>query len=498
MGIVYKARDLKLDRFVALKFLSLHLTSSEEEKQRFIVEAKAASSLQHHNICTIHEIDEADDGQMYIVMDYYEGETLKDKIKDKRLKINEAIDYTIQIAEGLKKAHEKGIIHKDIKPANIIITNDNEVKILDFGLSKFKGHSDLARSNYTAGTLSYMSPEQLWDNSIDSKTDIWSLGVVLFEMLSGQLPFSGNIDQAIIYSISKEKPKSLTNLDSKVSKRFEQIIFKALEKNTENRYQTIGDMLQDLQLTSELNNDRRRSPKKYSKRSIYWITGSILFMVLILLGSYLFKPVSLYYDYRKVIAVVPFENLSKHGEYEYISDAISEDIRRQLSRISSIEVISRERMDAYKDSINSQSVIEENLHIGTLLKGSVKRKGIHVNILIALYDARTGEQLWRKNYDQGFEDIFGIQNDIVERIALALDIELTVNEKNKITQKPTSNITAYDYYLEGREHLYHGRIQYAIDCFNMAFRLDPSYSQAYTSLAQVRSYGAWIVILSGN
>ncbi len=209
MGVVYKARDLSLDRFVALKFLTPAFSFDEETKQRFINEAKAASSLQHHNICTIHEIDETDDGQLFISMDCYEGDTLRKKIKSGFLEIDEALEISIQVARGLSAAHEKGIIHRDIKPANIFITDRNEVKILDFGLAKSSAYSKITRIESTKGTIAYISPEQAQGKEATHQSDIWSLGVVMYEMLTGQLPFKGDIDQVIIYSILDKEPEKV-------------------------------------------------------------------------------------------------------------------------------------------------------------------------------------------------------------------------------------------------------------------------------------------------
>ena len=246
MGIVYKAQDLKLDRFVALKFLPPHLTSSEDEKQRFIHEAKAASALQHNNICNIHEIDETEDGQLFICMDYYEGDTLDKKIKEKPLPIEEAIDISIQIAQGLAKAHEKDIVHRDIKPANIMLTSDGVVKILDFGLAKLSTQTKLTKESTTLGTVSYMSPEQAKGEEVDYRTDIWSLGVILYEMLTGQLPFKGEYESAVIYSILNDTQEPVTGLRSGVPMELERIINKCLQKNPEDRYQHVDELIVDL------------------------------------------------------------------------------------------------------------------------------------------------------------------------------------------------------------------------------------------------------------
>ena len=247
MGVVYKAQDTKLDRFVALKFLPPHLSVGEEEKQRFIQEAKAASRLQHNNICTIHEIDKTHDDQMFICMDYYEGETLKERIERGGLTVKETIDIVTQVTQGLERAHEANIIHRDIKPANITITNKGEVKILDFGLAKFGGQTRLTKNTTILGTVAYMSPEQAQGEFTDHRTDIWSLGVVLYEMLTRQLPFRGEYEQAILYSIINDEPEPLKNVKANLPQELEQVINRALNKNPESRYSSSGEMLRDLE-----------------------------------------------------------------------------------------------------------------------------------------------------------------------------------------------------------------------------------------------------------
>ncbi|MGA9293472.1 MAG: protein kinase [Ignavibacteriaceae bacterium] len=246
MGIVYKAKDMKLDRFVALKFLTPHLNQGEEEKKRFIHEAKAISALEHQNICSIFEINETDDGQMFIVMAYYNGESLKDRIKRGPLAINEAIDISTKIARGLAKAHSKGIIHRDIKPANILLTEDSEIKIVDFGLAKLAGKSMLTKEGTTLGTIAYMSPEQTRGTEIDSRTDIWALGVVIYEMLTGTLPFKGDYDQAVMYSILNEEPRPLAKLNPEVPPELQKIVGIALQKNPVSRYSSVNNILKDI------------------------------------------------------------------------------------------------------------------------------------------------------------------------------------------------------------------------------------------------------------
>ena len=237
MGVVYKAQDTKLKRTVALKFLPPELTRDPEAKQRFIREAQAASALEHNNICNIHEIDQTEDGQTYIVMACYEGEILKDKIQRGILKIEEAIDIAIQIAQGLEKAHKKGIVHRDIKPANVFIMEDGVVKILDFGLAKLTGQTQLTKEGSTLGTVAYMSPEQTQGHKVDHRSDVWSLGVVLFEMISNQPPFKGDYDQAVLYAIVHEEPQSVTELSNDVPIELARIISMCLQKDPAQRYQ---------------------------------------------------------------------------------------------------------------------------------------------------------------------------------------------------------------------------------------------------------------------
>jgi len=291
MGIVYKAQDLKLDRFVALKFLPPHLEQSDEEKARFIQEAKAASALDHPNICTIYEINETTDGQIFIAMGFYEGETLKQKIQDvgtrhvASLQMNDAVDIAIQIAQGLAKAHQHGIVHRDIKPVNVMITKDGAAKILDFGLAKFAGQTRLTKTGTTVGTPAYMSPEQINLIDVDHRTDIWSLGVVLYEMITNHLPFRGEYEQAIMYSIVNEKPEPLARYKTGVPEGLQHIINKALDKDRETRYQHIDDLLADLKrerksssLSVKPSATIKESP---SKKKLWMSLGAIAVLAII-------------------------------------------------------------------------------------------------------------------------------------------------------------------------------------------------------------------------
>ena len=251
MGVVYKAEDTKLKRTVALKFLPPALTGDPDAKERFVHEARAASILDHPNICTIHEINETEDGQVYIAMACYEGETLKEKTARGPLKLEEALDIASHIAQGLAKAHNQGIVHRDIKPANIFLTADGQVKIMDFGLAKSRGQTRLTKTDTTLGTFAYMSPEQARGEDVDPRTDLWSLGVVLHEMIAGRLPFKGDYEQAVIYSILNEDPEPLTAVRTGVPMELERIVGRCLQKNPALRYQTAADFAADLRVLKQ-------------------------------------------------------------------------------------------------------------------------------------------------------------------------------------------------------------------------------------------------------
>jgi serine/threonine protein kinase len=254
MGVVYKAEDTNLGRFVALKFFPAELKSDKEKKERFIREAMTASALDHANIYTVHEIGEANDGRMFICMALYEGGTLAEKIKEGPLNMEEVIDISIQVAQGMDKVHRKGIIHRDIKPQNLILTLDGVVKIVDFGLAKLVGQKDLTREGITVGTVGYMSPEQARGGEIDQQTDIWSLGVVIYEMVTGQLPFNGEYAQAVIYSILNEEPEPITGLRSRIPLELERIVNKCLSKECADRYQHLDELIVDLRRLKEKKN----------------------------------------------------------------------------------------------------------------------------------------------------------------------------------------------------------------------------------------------------
>jgi serine/threonine protein kinase len=492
MGVVYKAEDTRLKRTVALKFLPAELTRDAEAKERFVREAQAASALQDHNICTIHDIEETADGSLFIVMDYYEGNTLKDKIKDQRLKIKEAINIFEQIARGLEKAHEKGIVHRDIKPANIFITNEGVIKILDFGLAKLAGQVQLTKDSSTLGTIAYMSPEQLSGKEVDQRTDIWSLGVVLYEMITGQLPFTGDYEQAIVYSIINDEPESALNIKPDLPVELNRIINKFLKKNPQQRYRSIIELKSDLDALNLAiksydvlkDSDRNRSVK--SRKNL--ITGLTVIVLLIIVGiGYLVLNRSP--ETTRVIdslAVLPLENLSGDPDQDYFSDGMTEALITELSRIKALKVISRTSVMRFKNTQEPLPDIARQLNVAAVVEGSVLKAGDRVRITAQLIEATSDKHLWAESYERDMREILSLQKEVAKTIADQIKATLAPSEKNELSKLPTINPLAHEFFLKG--HYFYDRTSVddawkAITFFDQAIQIEPGFAPAYAGKA---------------
>ena len=414
MGVVYKAQDTKLDRLVALKFLPKHLLCDSEAKTRFEHEAKAASALNHTNITTIYEIDEVE-GECFICMEYVEGNSIKELLKEKTLSIEEILKIVIQIAEGLNAAHKKGIVHRDIKSDNIMLTHEGLVKIMDFGLAKLRGVNKVTKTGSTLGTVAYMSPEQARGEEVDARTDIWSLGVVMYEMITGRLPFKSEYEQALIYSILHEEQQSVISLRADTPLQLERIVRSALEKDRTKRYQSI------VEITPELK--RVKAPGIQLPRQ------------------------------EKSIVVLPFENLSPDLDQEYFSDGLTEEVISDLSNVHSLRVISRSSAMTFKGTKKKVPEIARELDVQYVLEGSVRKAGNSLRISAQLIDATSDAHLWAEKYSGTLDDVFAIQEKVSRSIVDTLKLKLTPEESRKIAERPIDNIAAYQCYLKANTEI---------------------------------------------
>ena len=411
MGIVYKAKDSRLDRIVALKFLSSDLIKDEEAKKRFIQEAQAAAALEHPNICTVYEVDEAD-SQTFIAMSYIDGKSLKDKLKEGPLDVDETKDIALQIAEGLKEAHEKGIVHRDIKPANIMLTKKGHAKITDFGLAKLSWGVDLTKTSTIMGTVAYMSPEQAKGEKADHRTDIWSLGAMLYEMLSGERPFKKNQEQALIFAILNDKPTPLSLLRSDIPAHIEQVVENALAKKMSERYRNIQELIQDLKHSIA-------APKT-----------------------------------EKSIVVLPFDDMSPGKDNEYFSDGLTEEIISDLSLIHDLLVISRSSAMTYKRTKKKIKEIAQELNVQYALEGSVRKAGNKLRITAQLIDAIKDVHLWANKFSGTLDDVFDIQEKVSRSIVEALTVKLGAEEDQNLSKRPIKNMQAYECYIKARQDIY--------------------------------------------
>ncbi len=500
MGIVYKAQDTKLEREVAIKFLPRHISANSDERERFKIEAKAAASLNHPNISTIYSIEDSD-SDVFIVMEYIDGIELKDKIKSGSIPANESVNIATQIAEGLDAAHKKGIVHRDIKSQNIMITIDGKVKIMDFGLAKVSGGTQLTKIGSTVGTAAYMSPEQARGEEVDHRTDIWSFGIVLYEMITGKQLFKGDYEQAVIYSILNEEPE----LEDNISEGLKYIVAKALVKNKEERYKTASEMLSDLvDLKNESFSKTYSKVSKSdstSKKKRWIVPAAIVFLIAILTAAYFLfmnKPVGNITSERKMIVVLPFENLGL-PENEYFADGLTEEITSKLSSLSGLNVIARQSAIQYKKTTKSIQQIGEELGVSYILQGTVRWETVggneHVRVTPQLIDVSEGTQIWSQASEEILSSSFKLQSKIAESVVQALDIKLVLSEKQTLTSDITTNAEAYEYYLRGitlfRKSYNERDYRAAEEMLLKATELDPNFSHAYAILSTVHSGIYW-------
>jgi serine/threonine protein kinase/tetratricopeptide (TPR) repeat protein len=457
MGVVYKAQDTKLDRFVAIKFLPSNISEMEEGKARFMQEAKATAALNHPNILNLYEIDETKDG-MFFAMEYLEGKTLRAHLAG--LKSNAGIPYlqvlewTSQIANALSAAHHKGIVHRDIKPENIMITRNGQVKIMDFGIAKLKSSSGLTKTRTSLGTASYMSPEQIQGISIDHRSDIWSLGVLVYEMLTTDLPFKAEHEAALMYLIVNDDPPLTSSMDKKIPRNLDPLVMKMLAKEPQNRFDSMEAVVNAI---ADVKNEIETS-------------GSTM--------------------KAKGITVLPFGNMSSDKDSDYFCDGLTEELIVNLSKLKDIRVIPRSKVMLYKGTAKDVKVVGRELGTRYVLSGNVRKFQDNLRISVELIDIETDDQLWAETYKGKLADVFDIQEQVSKQIVEMMLVKISPTEKVVLTKRSTLSPEAFDCYLRARKFLYQyskNSVQFAIQLFQKAIELDPRYADAYAGLGETNA-----------
>ncbi|MDW7761494.1 MAG: protein kinase [Acidobacteriota bacterium] len=453
MGVVFKAEDAKLKRSVALKLLPLEQSQSPEAKERFMREAQAAAALDHPHICTVYEVEEQD-GQMYIAMAFIDGMSLKARIVRKPLEVAEAMDIALQVAEGLGEAHRKGVVHRDIKPANIMLAARGGVKIMDFGLARLAGAGDLTRTDAVMGTVAYMSPEQALGQKVDHRTDIWSFGCLVYEMLAGQGPFQGGHEQAVFQAIVHGEPEPIAALRSDIPAGLAGVLEQCLQKSALNRYLDFQALIQDLKAVDLRVIASAPAPSSH-------------------------KP-------STSIAVLPFTNMSSEKEQDYFAEGIAEELLNALAHIHDLRVVARTSAFAFKGKDIDIREIGRKLNVKSVLEGSVRKAGNRLRITAQLINVEDGFHLWSERYDRDMADIFAIQDEITTAIVDSLKVTLKVGEKTALRKRSTENIEAYNLYLQG-VHFWNKRtpegVKKGMIYFREAIEKDPGFALAYAGLA---------------
>ncbi len=476
MGVVYEAEDTRLRRSVALKFLSTELAKDAPMLERFQREARAASSLNHPGICTVHAIEQQE-GRSFIVMELVEGEPLSTRLAGGPMETAELLDLAIQMADALEAAHAKGIVHRDLKPMNMMVTSRGQVKILDFGLAKFEGagtagaqttsptappQADLTAAGTVFGTVHYMSPEQARGLPTDARTDLFSLGAILYQMATGDRAFEGDTQAVVFDAILNRDPRPLAEVNPAMPAALGPILEKALEKDRNLRYQTATELKTDLLRLRRKVEGIRSGPAAVSDS----------------------KPPGRRAE--RSIAVLYFENLSGVKEDEYLRDGITEDILTDLSKIKGLNVFPRTTVLAFRDHNATAADVCRQLRADYALEGSLRRAGNRLRINTQLVDAATGFPVWSERYDREMSDIFEVQDEIAHKIAEALRIKITPQEQAELAAKPTENLQAYDLYLRGRSYARRRTtrdMEFALQMFDNAVTLDPNFALAWAAIA---------------
>ncbi len=494
MGDVYLAEDTELDRKVALKFLAQHLCRDEECRARFKREAQAAAKLNHPNIVTVHEVGDYQ-GRPFFAMEYVEGRSLKDFIADGSVSVDFAVDIVVQLCEGLSKAHAEGITHRDIKPSNIIVDADGRARLVDFGLASISRDEKITKTGSTMGTVGYMSPEQVKGDDADARSDLFSLGIVFYEMIAGRRPFEGKNETATMNAIMSEIPEPLSRYKSGVSDDIQRIIAKLLEKNPKFRYQSAAGVLSDLEKLADTPPVTRAKPVDWWNR--YVVVGAVIILVIItvlwLLGELkIFNDTTQPDTKKKMMVVLPFENLGDPDD-EYFADGITDEITSKLGIVKGLGVISRTSAMQYKHTDKGLPQIAKELRVDYVLEGTIRwdKSGDTdvVRITPQLIKTSDNTHVWAGNYQRPLQSVFAVQAEIATQIVNALDVTLLQSEQRTLDKAPTDNLKAYEYYLRAYEAFeQENNTGLAIQRLDQAVKADSDFCRAYAALVSIRGF----------
>lgn len=472
MGAVYRAHDVRLDRDVALKFLPAQAALDPEARRRFLTEARAAAGLQHPNICPVFEIDEAE-GELFIAMAYIEGRNLAEEVSAGPLPLPRALDLGVQIARGLAEAHRKGVLHRDIKPANVMVTAADQALIMDFGLAHLPRGARSGPSGVTAGTTAYMAPERLAGEEFDHRSDLWSAGVVLYRMLTGRLPFSGQYEQEIVYSILNEDPAPPEAPGYEIPRDVRETVFRALAKQPQERYQSATELLTALDRSRRQieSGPQAEEPPTRDERPVTESSRARLIS-------------------QPSVAVLPLVNLDDKEEHQYFSEGITEDIIRALTKVAGLRVAARNSAFQFRGTPDVQQV-GRRLRVDAVLTGSLRWAGDRLRLNVQLSSVREGFEMWAEKYDRVLEDVFAVQDEISQAIADKLKVRLVGEQSRGLASRGTENLEAYHLYLKGRYHAYQlsqEGFRKGIEYFAEAIRSDSGYPQPYAGTAVCYAY----------
>ena len=513
MGVVYLAEDSALERRIAVKLLPPWLDASSSANRKLLDEARAASAIDHPNIATVYEIAETDDGRLFISMGYYEGETLRDLIEREKIDVEVALDIAVQTARGLSAAHRKGIIHRDIKPENLLLTSDSLVKIVDFGLAR-AAQQPITGTGKAIGTAAYMSPEQTFASKLDVRTDLWSLGVVLFEMIAGERPFGGGTHEAVMLSIRTDAPAVNDTFEREVPPAVRAIIMRCLEKDPDSRYQTADDLARDLESARRATQsgaitELRTSPADDGRPRGLWnrnfligaaaitVAGAVGFAAVWQGSTTPAKQTAsstdqssplLPTDIRNSLAVLPFADMSPAADHEYLSDGITEELIHALGSVEKLRVVARSSAFQFKGKEVDVREAGARLGVAHILEGSVRSSGDRLRITVRLADAKQGYEIWSQVFDRKADDVLAIQSEIAGAVVRSLRIQLDANQPARVTRG--LNADAYELYLKGR-HLFNQRtdLDQAIQYFRASLAKDSAFAPAWTGLGK-----SWLVL----